>query len=1344
MNCTQTEESLTLHLAGELEDDGEFLSHLALCDVCARRAEMSQMVWDLAGLAPEGRVPGAAVQGVYEAIDRFRRRPRRLYFTLLRLGTVAAAATLILSWLAPGAPPPGRPEAELCQAPPELMDQAGFGRIEVAEGPLGLKSHAVTVTVDDWTMRTEVEEVFFNASDRRLEGTFHFPLPPDASLSRFAMEVEGKLVEGELVERVRAREVYEGIVRRMQDPALLEWMPGNVFKARIFPIEPWSPKRVILAYSQAPRMWNGALQYVYPLVSEKTKEHPPESLAVRAEFRFARPIERLECPTHRADVARRDARSARVELALRNARPEENFHVRVELAPEEIAVAAHRPPGEDGVLGVAFAPRLPEAEAPPGSFVFVVDRSARMGEAELEIARRVVERMAARLSPADRVGIVAHHIGTSAARADFATEERREEWGRFLRDLRGEGASDVLGALRAAAGLAPAGATVIYVGKGVPTWGEADAGKVASEAAAALKGRVFRAVLVGTGANEAAMSMIAGVRDGAVQSIVPGGDTEAEVAAVARTVAVRPVQDLRLEVEGAEVREVMPSKLPALFPGERVFLFARYAAGESPRRAKVTVRGFSGGRRVERTVEVDLPSGPTEHGPLFRLWAQRALAERVAECQARGEPAEAVAAIVELSRRHQLMTPYTSFLVLESEEAYKQYQIERAKRREEERRQEEEQKDRRAGADAGALTPDLAYKREVLRKMAHLLELSYLAFDQKRFDRCIKLCDELLVIDPHYAVAKELKEDAQKSRHKDEYHALFARKVEEWRKLTRDDAQAAVPWSSTVRFPERSEWAEISRRISQAVIRTEGGSDEDPMLLARGRTAQEQTRVTESQDHYQLALRHHHKGESEKAAIEARRAVEAWPENLAARKLYNDIQQLIVGGRAESGARPLTDQAVTDFRVRFDQGQLEITKHVRNAERYSQARMYDEALRELQSAEFKIESIPYEVKAMNELLPRVRDAAVRARNARTLEERRVEEEKGRFSEAESAAAPPGPQAADDPSRYMREALVRHQQTGIEMDNAYAAGLRAFNTGEYEQAGRQFRRILEYAKWMPTGVELETRRRQAADMLARTRAERGPADVLGFPDGEEWKELLSKRRPRGIADMDEAGSVLEDPEILTINRKLDSMKIDLAFENTKLEDILAFVRDYSGLNIVVDAAVQANVDPQKGVTFKGTDLTVGKSLQLLASRFGLDYRVTDEKVVLLTDPKKAASGRLRGEDREILDKLKSIRITIDMKDAPLTAVVDYVREISGLNIHIVGIENPDRERVSLCIQDAALDGALRMLLEPRGMAYAVRDGLVLILRAPKVDEAVAGRIDVERGIREMRAKMRLER
>src|SRR5438552_1032102 len=102
--------------------------------------------------------------------------------------------------------------------------------------PLGVKNHNVTVSIKGPIAVTSVDQTFTNPLPHDLEGTYIFPLPEDAAVDKFSMWIDGKETEAELLDKDKAREIYEGIVRSMRDPALVEYMGRGMFKARIFPI----------------------------------------------------------------------------------------------------------------------------------------------------------------------------------------------------------------------------------------------------------------------------------------------------------------------------------------------------------------------------------------------------------------------------------------------------------------------------------------------------------------------------------------------------------------------------------------------------------------------------------------------------------------------------------------------------------------------------------------------------------------------------------------------------------------------------------------------------------------------------------------------------------------------------------------------------------------------------------------------------------------------------------------------------------------------------------------------------------------------------------------------------
>src|SRR5262245_17128077 len=156
------------------------------------------------------------------------------------------------------------------------------GSEAVVEG-VRLLSHHVRTVIQDGFARTEIEEEFANETGRVLEGRYVFPLPPGVSISRLALWVGSTLVEGEIVERERARRIFRGIVEdtvRPRDPALLEWVRGSEFSMTIFPIPAKGSRKVVLAYDEVLQADDGALRYVLPLSLGAERAVPIDDLAI--------------------------------------------------------------------------------------------------------------------------------------------------------------------------------------------------------------------------------------------------------------------------------------------------------------------------------------------------------------------------------------------------------------------------------------------------------------------------------------------------------------------------------------------------------------------------------------------------------------------------------------------------------------------------------------------------------------------------------------------------------------------------------------------------------------------------------------------------------------------------------------------------------------------------------------------------------------------------------------------------------------------------------------------------------------------------------------------------------
>ena len=150
---------------------------------------------------------------------------------------------------------------------PTLASRPPIPRPHPIPRVLKVKSIKISTRIEAQVATTRVEQVFENDTPYRLEGSYFFPIPESASLSDFAIYDGDKRMAGEVLERNKARQIYNEIVRRQIDPGLLEYAGKDLFQANVFPIEPRSTKKIELAYSQVLKGEGGTVSYRYELGS---------------------------------------------------------------------------------------------------------------------------------------------------------------------------------------------------------------------------------------------------------------------------------------------------------------------------------------------------------------------------------------------------------------------------------------------------------------------------------------------------------------------------------------------------------------------------------------------------------------------------------------------------------------------------------------------------------------------------------------------------------------------------------------------------------------------------------------------------------------------------------------------------------------------------------------------------------------------------------------------------------------------------------------------------------------------------------------------------------------------
>jgi hypothetical protein len=534
------------------------------------------------------------------------------------------------------------------------LPQGGVGtlvsvRRDGVEEPLLLKRVAIYAKQTGDMVETHIEHLFHNATAERTEGTFRFPLAQGSTLIGLAMEVNGRLVEGELLERRKARAVYESIVERMQDPALLEWEEGNVFKLRVFPIEPRSDKRVIIRtlvpLKQLQSSWHYLLSTAYSGKDNKVERFllsfNGETLVDEQPFGLG---PHISVPVKEAVWA---------DGVAWGERTREGLYLALRVNPKLRPLPASR-------------------RAPPRSVLFLVDVSRSTLESR-PLLLSSLETLLRGLGPEDRFSILTFDISCRSLEGGFVLK-RPEALRRaldFVRSIEPDGASDLGLAFRCAGEAMPpkdrAGGHVVYVGDGVATWGETNVDRLVGIARRALEGVPLHSMILGRQINTDLSERVTGERGGKTVHPLTKDDVQ-WFAEFLRTANQQDRLD-RVVLSSGHGQLLYPSHPGTLFAGDDlvalVFLPHDKAAPSS-----IQLTATHEGKELRMSFPIHQVV-PTLH--VARRWG----AKRIAQLEAEGGKE---AEIVEVSLKHRVMSRYTSFLVLENEEAYERFQIARDRR----------------------------------------------------------------------------------------------------------------------------------------------------------------------------------------------------------------------------------------------------------------------------------------------------------------------------------------------------------------------------------------------------------------------------------------------------------------------------------------------------------------------------------------------------------------------------------------------------------------------------------------------------------------------------------------
>jgi Ca-activated chloride channel family protein len=540
--------------------------------------------------------------------------------------------------------------------------------------PLAVNYHKVEVQITDQVAKTLVDQEFYNPNRQVLEGIYMFPVPRGASLDKFSMFIDGKETPAELLDAAKARTIYEDIVRKMKDPALLEYVDRDLFKVRVYPIPAAGTKRVKLSYNEVLKTDAGLCRYVYPLNTEKFSSSPIQTVSFKLTLKSKFPIKNIYCPTHAVEISRKSDYEAIIGYEATRVKPDRDVEIIYSVDDKEVGVnlLTYKPAGEDGFFMCLLSPKftMEKGREIQKDVVFLLDTSGSMADDnKLQQAKKALEFCLRNLGDQDRFNIVRFSTEAEKFQDKLVTfQSHIDPTMDFVRKLKPTGGTNINEALVEALKLKEDNTRpflVVFITDGLPTVGETNIKEILSHVKSENKAgtRIF-CFGVGYDVNTHLLDQIAETTRSFSQYVKPNEDIEVKVSGFFDKVKDPVLTQIALKFGTIKVKDIYPHQMPDLFRGSQLMAVGRY---EGSGKTAIRLDGMINEGKNSFTYDAVFGDKAEANDFIPRIWATQKVAYLLDEIRLHGDNKELVTEVTQLAKRYGIVTPYTSYLILEDE-----------------------------------------------------------------------------------------------------------------------------------------------------------------------------------------------------------------------------------------------------------------------------------------------------------------------------------------------------------------------------------------------------------------------------------------------------------------------------------------------------------------------------------------------------------------------------------------------------------------------------------------------------------------------------------------------------
>ncbi len=533
---------------------------------------------------------------------------------------------------------------------------------------LSIKDYDVKVKITGQMATTIIEQVYQNSFPRMLEGTYLFPIPEGASISKFYLYVNGEEVPGEVLAANEARQIYEDIVRKLNDPALLEFAGCGLFRARIFPIPANGEAKIKLSYSQVLKPFNGLFEYKYSFGREEMVQTGVNNVTLDLQLTSNVPLKNIYSPSHEVKIDRSGEKAAKINWADNAKEVGGDFVLYYAVSPKDIAFSllTDRQDGENYFMAL-ISPEVKPSTTKTLSkdIVLILDSSGSMKGDKMKQAKEAMQFSLRSLNPADRFNIVDFddQVTVFAEGMKTATTANIKNAEAFVEQIEAEGGTNIAGALETGLKQLSSGRLnyVIFLTDGLPTVGVTNVDEILSMARHANNARVkIFDFGVGYDVNTHLLDKLAEQNSGASDYVIPTENIEVKVSNFYKKISAPVLANLRLDFGSVKSFATYPNELPDLFAGSQLVVVGKY---NRPEKTSVTLIGDLNGEKAVFEFPADFSVQNGWEKSIPKIWATRRVGHLIDQVRLSGQSQEVVDEIVTLSKKYGIINEYTSFLV---------------------------------------------------------------------------------------------------------------------------------------------------------------------------------------------------------------------------------------------------------------------------------------------------------------------------------------------------------------------------------------------------------------------------------------------------------------------------------------------------------------------------------------------------------------------------------------------------------------------------------------------------------------------------------------------------------